>query len=269
VSKNNQYDTIKVTVITVVYNDEANIQSTIESVINQGYPHLEYIIVDGRSSDGTLEIIKKYENNIQILISEKDEGIYDAMHKGIKLSSGQYINFMHSGDSFYSKQTLSNVMKNLDTDSDIIYGNYYVKYPIGFGRTELSHEPKNLWKPFFNQQCVFYKSLILNNKPFNTKYNIAADFFFTMESISRGYRINKIDEIICYSLKGGYSNQQEFKAIKQYYNIIKEFNLKGKKMYFYKKIFWIFFIEKVVKRSLPINLYYFLQNYFRKIMPMN
>lgn len=265
----NVISNIKLTVITVVFNDENHIKDTIESIINQDYPLIEYIVIDGKSNDNTLNIIQKYKKKIHTLISENDDGIYDAMHKGIKLASGNYINFMHSGDSFYSSNTVSSVVKKIDFNQDIIYGNYYVKYPTGIGRVETSHKPEYIWKPFFNQQCAFYKTSILKNQPFDTKYYIAADFFFTIKSFSNGSNIYKINEVICNSLKGGFSNKHEFETIKQYYKIIKEFNLNNKKLYYYKKIIWIFFIEKTVKVILPIKLFYFIQNYFRKIIPIN
>ena len=260
---------IKITVLTVVYNDERNIQKTLDSVVSQDYPQLEYIIIDGKSTDGTLKIVEKYNDKIDVIISESDDGIYDAMNKGTKLASGQYISYLHSGDRFYSSKTISNVFSHLKEKPDIIYGNYYVEYPNGIGRIENSHNPENLWRPFFNQQCAFYKKTILNPQPFEIKYNTAADFYFTMQCIEKGYEIIKINEIICTSLKGGYSNQQEFLTIKQYYAIIKQFGITDKRLYYYKKIIWIYLIENIVKRILPINVYYSLQNYFRKYFPIN
>src|ERR1700761_7114863 len=88
-------------VITIVYNNVNDIERTMLSVLNQTYGHIEYIVIDGKSNDGTLEIIKRYENRIAKLISEKDEGIYDAMNKGIAAATGDYVIFMNSGDEFY------------------------------------------------------------------------------------------------------------------------------------------------------------------------
>ena len=100
---------IKISVITVAYNASRYIETTILSVINQTYSNIEYIIIDGGSTDGTVDIIKKYSNKISYWISEPDKGIYDAMNKGINKATGEWINFMNAGDTFHNPDTLSAV----------------------------------------------------------------------------------------------------------------------------------------------------------------
>ena len=99
----------KNSIVTVSYNAVATIESTILSVINQTYSNVEYIIIDGGSTDGTVDIIKKYQDKISYWISEPDQGIYDAMNKGLKIASGEWINFMNSGDSFVHTEVLENL----------------------------------------------------------------------------------------------------------------------------------------------------------------
>ena len=111
------------TIITVSYNEEATIEGTIKSVLNQTFKDFEYIIIDGGSKDKTVDIIKKYSNQISIWVSEKDQGIFDAMNKGIELSSGTWLNFMNSGDSFYDTSVLLNVSKQIISASAVVYGN--------------------------------------------------------------------------------------------------------------------------------------------------
>ncbi len=111
----------KVSIVTVVFNGEKLLEETIQSVINQTYDNVEYIIIDGGSTDGTLDIIKKYEDKIDYWVSEKDNGIYDAMNKGIKVFRGDYINFLNAGDSFVNNDVLTNIFINQGKD-DLIYG---------------------------------------------------------------------------------------------------------------------------------------------------
>ena len=99
---------MKVSVITISYNAVSVIEDTIQSVLNQSYKDIEYIIIDGGSTDGTVDIIKKYQDKINYWVSEPDNGIYDAMNKGIDKATGEWINFMNAGDYFHSNLTLEN-----------------------------------------------------------------------------------------------------------------------------------------------------------------
>ena len=108
-------------VITIVYNNVRDIERTMLSVLNQTYHAIEYIVIDGASTDGTLDIIKQYKNRITKLISEKDKGIYDAMNKGLAIATGDYVIFMNSGDEFYATDTVAKVFASAP-DADIYYG---------------------------------------------------------------------------------------------------------------------------------------------------
>ena len=108
-----------VSIITVVYNGEKYLEETIQSVINQTYDNVEYIIIDGGSTDGTVDIIKKYEDRIDYWVSEKDKGISDAFNKGVKVANGDYINFQGDGDGFYSSDSLEKVFSGINPKEDI------------------------------------------------------------------------------------------------------------------------------------------------------
>ena len=112
----------KVSIITVVYNGIEFLEETIKSVISQTYPNIEYIIVDGGSTDGTLDIIKKYEAHITKWISEPDKGIYDAMNKGIDLATGDWQNFLNAGDSFVSNDVLEKIFTTNLENITLVYG---------------------------------------------------------------------------------------------------------------------------------------------------
>ena len=108
-----------ISIITAVYNGEKHLEETIQSIINQTYPNMEYIIIDGGSTDMTLEIIKKYETKISYWISEKDDGISDAFNKGVKVANGDYINFQGDGDGFCSNDALEKAFDNINPNEDI------------------------------------------------------------------------------------------------------------------------------------------------------
>ncbi len=112
----------KISIVTVCYNAERNIEKTILSVINQTYDNIEYIVIDGGSNDGTLSVINKYASKIDKVISEPDKGIYDAMNKGITLAKGDWINFMNAGDSYVDSCVLKLVSDNINSNCDMIYG---------------------------------------------------------------------------------------------------------------------------------------------------
>ena len=122
-----------ISIITVVFNGEKYLEETIQSVINQTYSNVEYIIIDGGSSDGTLDIIKKYEERIDYWVSEKDRGIYDAMNKGIDVASGKWLNFMNGGDEFYDNKVIENIFKNCSYEDEyVIHGKVALIYKNDF-----------------------------------------------------------------------------------------------------------------------------------------
>ena len=119
------HPTPKFSVITVTYNAAAVLEDTIQSVILQTYHHVEYIIVDGASKDGTLAIVDRYRDRIARVVSEPDKGLYDAMNKGIELATGDYLCFLNAGDSFHEDDTLQQMVHTLSTQAelpDVLYG---------------------------------------------------------------------------------------------------------------------------------------------------
>lgn len=118
---------LKITVITVVYNGIDYIEDTILSVINQDYSNIEYIIIDGKSDDGTMDIVEKYATKISYWVSESDNGIYDAMNKGIKVATGDWIIFMNCGDYFFSSDIITQVFSQMLIGIDVVYGGAWVR----------------------------------------------------------------------------------------------------------------------------------------------
>ena len=115
---------MKYSIITVNYNNKNGLEMTIKSVLGQTCKDFEYIIIDGGSTDGSVEVIKKYASRIDYWVSEPDKGVYNAMNKGIRKATGDYLNFMNSGDAYHSTSALE-IIAGLHSDDDIIIGGYY------------------------------------------------------------------------------------------------------------------------------------------------
>jgi glycosyltransferase involved in cell wall biosynthesis len=166
-------------VITVVRNGDKILEKTILNVLNQSYDQIEYIIIDGGSTDETLDIIKKYENNIACWISEPDKGIYDAMNKGITRATGMWINFMNAGDEFYDLNTCKIIAKSISENSfDVIYGDFVAKNDLINLEILVKAKPLNsIWKGnLFSHQSCFIRYDVLRNNLFDINYKIVADF---------------------------------------------------------------------------------------------
>lgn len=188
--KSSQSDLPLITVITVVFNGEQFIEDTILSVINQVYDNVEYIVVDGGSTDGTVGIIKKHQQAIDYWVSEKDSGIYDAMNKGITLSSGDWINFMNAGDRFFDPDVLDSINFSLKPNNHILAGD--VEYDSGkvFFALSGSMYKKNT----IHHQGAFYPSLVFKKLGlYSTRFRILADYDFNLKCLKNEILPKKLD----------------------------------------------------------------------------
>ena len=173
---------MKVSVITICYNVVHDIEKTVLSVINQKNCEIEYIIVDGASTDGTIDIINKYRDRISKIVSEPDKGIYDAMNKGIKLVTGDWINFLNAVDSYNNDTVLSRFIHEIKDSTDIAYGDTNLIYTCGV----------RLWKPFplelmkermcFGHPATFVKTSYHKQHLFDTSYKSSADYKFFFDA---------------------------------------------------------------------------------------
>lgn len=236
-----------ISIITVVYNDIDNIERTINSVISQKRELIEYIVIDGNSKDGTKELLTKYEDSIDILISEPDKGIYDAMNKGIKLASGKYILFMNSGDNFYHNDIVNSIFNEdvLLKDYDVIYGDVNV-VSDNYASIVKGSKPSKLNPMSFNHQAVFVRTQLMKVHPFDTKYKICADknFFATIYDDNTMYYY--ADTVISEITAIGFSNSNRVKNLKEVKNIKREHGLPmGNINVNLAKAYMVDFVEKV------------------------
>ena len=199
---------MKITIITVCVNAEKTIKDTIESVLKQSYKDFEYIIVDGKSSDDTLKIISKYDDKRIRLISEKDKGLYDAMNKGIKLSTGDIIGTINSDDILASEDVFQTVIDNFDENTDVIYANikYYNEDFSKVKRDFISGTKENEYFCPAHPSMYVRKEIYQRIGTYNTSYKIASDFDFMVRCNLNNVRYKYIDKYFVYMRYGGKSN---------------------------------------------------------------
>ena len=186
----------KISIITVSYNAAATIRSTIQSVVNQTFPDIEYIIIDGGSKDGTVEIIREFQSRIAYWCSEKDAGIYDAMNKGLEKASGDWLFFLGSDDELMSEDIIEKVAEGFTRQEHIYYGNVFWKntrrlYPGGtIGRTRLAL--KN-----FAHQALFYPKGIYKKYRYELQYRLFADHVYNIKLYSEyGERFEYFSHVV-------------------------------------------------------------------------
>jgi glycosyltransferase involved in cell wall biosynthesis len=211
---------VKLSIITVNLNNHSGLRKTIDSVVNQTYADYEYIIIDGSSSDRSLEVIKEYLDKIDYWVSESDKGIYNAMNKGIKKAKGDYCYFLNSGDFLYSNDTLEKVF-NLCDESDIIYGDILVT--SSQNSWVLKHPPDLSFLYFYTReichQAAFIKRCLFDENGFyNESLKVVSDWEFFLKtiilSVSKYKHVNLI--ISVYTTGGfGYQNPQLYLAERQ------------------------------------------------------
>ncbi len=216
--------TPKISIITVVFNGANTLEATIKSIINQTYTNIEYIIIDGSSNDGTLDIIKKFDAKISKWISEPDKGIYDAMNKGIHISTGDYVWFMNSGDEIANSKVLENIIL-LNLDSDIYFGDTIMidSYGNEIGNRRLTPPEKLNWKSFKRGMLVSHQSFIAKKEiiqPYNLAYKFSADFEWCLLAMKKAKQITNTHLILSKFLDGGITKQNIIPGLKERFKIM-------------------------------------------------
>lgn len=180
-----------VTVVTVCYNCAASIERTILSVIGQSYRDVEYIVVDGGSNDGTVDVIRKYEKHIDKWVSEPDGGVYFGMNKGIAMAHGTWINFMNAGDSFCSDDVLAACFKDKTYGGDValLCGDTVCVFPWASYFRKGQNDDGTL---NFCHQSVFTRTCLLKAHPYDTAYRIIADNIWYQGMLHYGYKLEYV-----------------------------------------------------------------------------
>jgi len=239
---------MKISIITVCYNRSKTIAKSIDSVLTQTYPNIEYIVIDGSSSDGTQKIIESYGDEITNYISEPDKGMYDAINKGLKLATGDIVGLMHSDDEFYNEKVISQIVNKFKAskDTEAVYGNgvyitndeyeKIVRNRIG-GEFSLKRI-KNGWLPL-HPTVYMKRSCIKQYGLYDLDFKIASDTEFLLRYLYK-YRIKTvyINEYIVKMKMGGLSTSKSraIEVLKEDYKIYKFHGLFALKSVVLKKM---------------------------------
>lgn len=246
--------TPKISIITVVFNGRSFIERTIKSVLSQTYTNIEYIIIDGASNDGTLEIAEKYQHQIALILSGKDNGIYDAMNKGLKNATGDYVLFLNAGDELYSLDTLTRLFA-LTADADVYYGNTAVVDEGGrvLGDRRLAPPEILTWKSLKYGMCVSHQSFIAKRtlcEMYDLNYSISSDIDWVIKVLKKSSKIINMKSVISKFLEGGTSDNRRKKAL------MERFVIMSKHYGFFQALFNHFYIlfrypfHKLTKRTM-------------------
>lgn len=219
----------KFSIITVTYNAEKVLEDTIQSVITQSYKNVEYIIVDGGSKDGTLKIADKYRQHITHLVSEPDKGLYDAMNKGIRLATGDYVCFLNAGDELHEDDTLFCMVHSIkgETLPDVIYGETEIVDENGhFIRMRRLSAPEVLtWKSFRKGMLVCHQAFFARRElavaePYNLKYRFSADFDWCIRIMKKSKNIHNSGLTIIDYLNEGMTTRNHKASLMERFHIM-------------------------------------------------
>ncbi len=209
---------MKLSIITVNYNNRDGLQRTIDSVLGQTWRDFEWIIIDGGSTDGSRELIEQYQMNFAYWCSEPDKGVYNAMNKGIAKAKGEYLNFMNSGDVFYEKDTLKYVFRE-NLMADVVYGDWI---EVNNNGLSFKKSPEKVTIDFFYSknichQAIFVKSIRLKIEGYDEDFQVYADWAKWIKLLLEGASFQYVAKTICkYDVRDGLSRRDYPKLQKEF-----------------------------------------------------
>lgn len=214
---------IKITVATVCYNSAFCMEESILSVVNQTYENIEYIIIDGGSTDGTLDLLSQYKDQICRVISEKDSGIYDAMNKALSIATGDYLIFLGADDHFLSYKSLERISDKLQDPNVVYYGNVYMEGSNKIYKGEFSKYKR----AYFNycHQGIFYPKAAYKAYSYDLKYRVSSDNDYNLR-ISESFNFVYLDDTISFFSTSGTSANKTLKDIDPAWYNDKSFKIK-------------------------------------------
>ena len=219
----------KFSIITVTYNAGKVLEDTIQSVVFQTYRNVEYIIVDGGSTDNTLDVVHKYQERISKVISEPDKGLYDAMNKGIRMATGDYLCFLNAGDELHENETLQKIAYTLKGKElpDVIYGETAIVDEEGhFLHMRRLSIPEHLhWKSFKEGMLVCHQAFFARRElalanPYDLRYRFSADFDWCIRIMKQSKYLHNTHLTLIDYLNEGMTTQNHKASLKERFRIM-------------------------------------------------
>lgn len=241
-----------ITIITVTLESKTNLEKTIRSVASQDYKKIEYLVIDGNSTDGSIDVIRQYASVISKCLSEKDEGIYSAMNKGVNMASGEWVCFLNAGDIFVNSEVVSEVAKaicSLPQQPDIIYGNILVRKSTGGFFERIAQSPRNSHRMYFCHQSAFVQLYLLREFPFDERYKLSADLKFFKQCHHANKRFVRINYPIVIYDTFGLSNTNRERGLQENISIIKGIDRGGEKYIFLLRLYFVIYWRKLTGKK--------------------
>ena len=218
-----------VSIITVTYQAAAVLERTLQSVLAQTYPRIEYLIIDGASTDGTLDIIRRYTDRLAYWHSEPDAGLYDAMNKGLQRATGEYIWFMNAGDEIYAADTLAQIFADYSPETDVYYGDALFVgeggQTVGLRSQVTPHPlPRSLsWQSFRYGMVVCHQSFVVRRRLaplYNLKHRYSADVDWEIRCLKNARSVRFTGLTLSRYLTGGFSRQHLQSSLKDRFRVL-------------------------------------------------
>ena len=213
-----------ISIVTVVWNAKDLIERTILSVLGQTYNEVEFIVIDGGSTDGTLDVVRRYDTKIDYWTSEPDKGIYDAMNKGVDRAGGEWVLFLNAGDVFCDSEVLKNVVQDIPPDAEVVYGGHQEDYEGGYRSIRTAGPISDLWKGMiFSHQAMLVKTSLIKRYKFNVASRIAADYEFIYSLYQQRRRFHRSQIVISRVLADGFSASRNLRLTLDQWRIARNY----------------------------------------------
>ena len=228
-----------VTIITVCRNHAQELERTIRSVESQTWQEKEYLVIDGASTDDTLDVIKAHEVSITRWVSEPDQGIYDAMNKGVRMAQGEWVIFMNAGDTFASDDTLQRVFGS-PQNADVIYGDV-IKGEL----VKKAEAPRNAHRMFYCHQSAFVRTRCLREFPFDIRHRMSADFKQVKQLYLSGKTFRQLDFPVANFDTQGVSNRNRSAGLYDNIQVIRETDSLWEQMKLLPRLYFTYLLCKI------------------------